>query len=109
VRADSDRHRERQRDNRNGQARHQVGAEIGEAVTFSEHRHQLRREKLGESGGSLWRGKGLGRDVSRADAAVSRRRAGEKNGGLIIKGRPINQAMPASLDTANAASWTCLA
>jgi hypothetical protein len=50
VRADGDGHREGQRDNRDGQARHQVSAEIGEAVTFPEHRHQLRREELRESG-----------------------------------------------------------
>jgi hypothetical protein len=80
VRADGDRHRERQRDDRHGQAGHQVGPEIREAVTLAKHRHQLRGEEFRETRFGQRRRQGLRRPVSvlipRCHAALAGRRKG---------------------------------
>ena len=49
ARGDGDRHGQRQRHDRDREARHGVGAEGRQAIAFAQHRHELRHVELGEA------------------------------------------------------------
>jgi hypothetical protein len=48
ARGDRDRHRQRQRDNRNGEACEYVGLEIRKAIPLAPHGHELRQIEFGK-------------------------------------------------------------